>query len=132
MTISGNGDWLIGNENNPSDIIINNSDGKISAPNGDLTLLSSTSGNIVAESFLQINNSCQSGIVDILVGENESIDISCQGLTENAIILLTPRQDTDVKYWIEVNPNNSSFCVKCNGDALVTSTISFNYFIVKK
>ena len=132
MTISGNGDWLVGNENNPSDIVINNSDGKITAPTGDLTLLASSNGKIVAESFIQMNSLSQSGIVVIPCGENTSQPIVCSGLTENAVVLLTPRQNCNIRYWVEIDAINSSFCVKCNDDGVIESTISFNYFIVRK
>ena len=132
MTISGSGDWLVGNENNPSDIVINNSEGKITAPAGDLTLLASSNGKIVAESFLQIDGLSQSGIVVIPFGEYTSMPVICQGITSDAIILLTPRQDCEVRYWVEIDVNNSSFKVKCNEDANLASSVSFNYFIVKK
>lgn len=132
MTISGNGDWLVGNENNPSDIVINNSEGKITAPAGDLTLLASSNGKIVAESFLQMDSLSQSGIVVIPFGEYTSMPVICQGITSDAIILLTPRQDCEVRYWVEIDVNNSSFRVKCNEDANLASSVSFNYFIVKK
>ena len=132
MTISGNGDWLVGNENNPSDIVINNSEGKITAPEGDLTLLASSNGKIVAESFLQMDSLSQSGVVVIPFGEHTSTPVVCQGITSDAIILLTPRQDCEVRYWVEIDVNNSSFKVKCNEDATLPSSVSFNYFIVRK
>ena len=132
LQINGSGDWTVGSSTNPSDIVIVNPSGKISAPNGDLTLLAAEGGNIQAQSFLQLQNTTQCGVVEIPVNAYTSSNISCSGLTSNAIILLTPRQETKTAYWVEIDASDSSFSVKRPTDSDVLESISFNYVIVRK
>ena len=132
LQINGSGDWIVGNTSNPCDIVIANEQGKISAPNGDLTLLATEGGNIQAQSFLQLQNTTQCGIVDIPVNECASSSIACPGLTSSAIILLTPRQETTVPYWVETDASAESFKVHRPSDGDNLESASFNYLMIRK
>lgn len=132
LKINGSGDWVVGSTSNSCDIVIANSTGKIIAPNGDLNLLAKENGNIQAQSFLQLQNTTQCGVVEIPVNAYTSSNISCSGLTSNAIILLTPRQETKTAYWVEIDASDSSFSVKRPIDSGVLESLSFNYVIVRK
>ena len=132
LRIQGSGDWTVGSTNNPSDIVIANPSGKISAPNGDLNLLATESGHIQAQSFLQFQNSTQCGVVEIPANAFVSTSITCSGLTSNAIILLTPRQEVTTPYWVEVEASDEAFTVNRPSDGNNLESISFNYLIIRK
>ena len=132
LKINGSGDWTVGSISNSCDIVIANSTGKITAPNGDLNLLATENGNIQAQSFLQLQNTTQCGIVEIQANAYSSSSIFCSGLTSNAIIFLTPRQETKTAYWVEIDAINNSFSVKRPTDSDVLESLSFNYVIVRK
>lgn len=132
LKLNGSGDWTVGSTNNPSDIVIVNPSGKISAPNGDLNLLATENGNIQAQSFLQLQNTTQCGIVEIPINLSASSQVTCSGLTSNGIILLTPRQETATPYWVEINVTNSSFRVNRPSEGDNSDSLSFNYLIIRK
>lgn len=132
LKLNGSGDWTVGSTNNPSDIVIVNPNGKISAPNGDLNLLATEGGNIQAQSFLQLQNTTQCGIVEIPINLSASSQVTCSGLTSNGIILLTPRQETATPYWAEINVTNSSFRVNRPSEGDNSDSLSFNYLIIRK
>ncbi|MBR5901634.1 hypothetical protein IKZ40_04730 [bacterium] len=132
LKINGSGDWTVGSTNNPSDIVIAHPSGKISAPNGDLNLLAMEGGNIQAQSFLQLQNTTQCGIIEIPINMASSSPVTCSGLTSNAIILLTPRQETTTAYWTEINATNSTFKVIRPSEAANSERLLFNYLIIRK
>lgn len=132
LKINGSGDWTVGSTNNPSDIVIVNPSGKISAPNGDLTLLATENGHIQAQSFLQLQNTTQCGVVAIPANTNISASVYCAGLTSNAIVLLTPRQETTTPYWVEINTNDGSFNVIRPVEGNNHTSLFFNYLIIRK
>ncbi|MBR5624882.1 hypothetical protein IKW72_07780 [bacterium] len=132
LKINGSGDWVVGSTTNSCNVVIANSTGKIIAPNGDLTLLATEGGNIQAQSFLQFQNSTQCGVVEIPINSDASSPVSCSGLTSNAIILLTPRQETTTPYWVVVNASNESFCVRRQSDGENIEPLFFNYLIIRK
>lgn len=132
LKINGSGDWVVGSTSNSCDIVIANSTGKISAPNGDLTLLATEGGNIQAQSFLQLQNTTQCGVVEIPINSDASSPVSCSGLTSNAIVLLTPRQETTTPYWVEIDAINESFNVRRPSDGDNIEPLLFNYLIIRK
>ena len=132
LKINGSGDWVVGSTSNSCDIVIANSTGKISAPNGDLTLLATEGGNIQAQSFLQLHNTTQCGVVEIPINSDASSPVSCSGLTSNAIVLLTPRQETTTPYWVEIDAINESFNVRRPSDGDNIEPLLFNYLIIRK
>ena len=132
LQINGSGDWVVGSTSNSCDIVIANSTGKITAPNGDLNLLAKENGNIQAQSFLQLQNTTQCGVIEIPINSNTSASVTCSGLTSNAIILLTPRQETTVPYWVEVDANNSSFRINRPSEGDNSDSLFFNYLIIRK
>lgn len=132
LKINGSGDWVVGSTSNSCDIVIANSTGKITAPNGDLNLLAKENGNIQAQSFLQLQNTTQCGVIEIPINSNTSASVTCSGLTSNAIILLTPRQETTVPYWVEVDANNSSFRINRPSEGDNSDSLFFNYLIIRK
>lgn len=132
LKINGSGDWVVGSTSNSCDIVIANSTGKIIAPNGDLNLLAKENGNIQAQSFLQLQNTTQCGVIEIPINSNTSASVTCSGLTSNAIILLTPRQETTVPYWVEVDANNSSFRINRPSEGDNSDSLFFNYLIIRK
>ena len=132
LQLNGSGDWVVGSTSNSCDIVIANSTGKITAPNGDLNLLAKENGNIQAQSFLQLQNTTQCGVIEIPINSNTSASVTCSGLTSNAIILLTPRQETTVPYWVEVDANNSSFRINRPSEGDNSDSLFFNYLIIRK
>ena len=132
LQLNGSGDWVVGSTSNSCDIVIANSTGKIIAPNGDLNLLAKENGNIQAQSFLQLQNTTQCGVIEIPINSNTSASVTCSGLTSNAIILLTPRQETTVPYWVEVDANNSSFRINRPSEGDNSDSLFFNYLIIRK
>ena len=132
LQLNGSGDWVVGSTSNSCDIVIANSTGKITAPNGDLNLLAKENGNIQAQSFLQLQNTTQCGVIEIPINSNTSASVTCSGLTSNAIILLTPRQETTVPYWVEVDANNSSFKINRPSEVDNSDSLFFNYLIIRK
>ena len=132
LQLNGSGDWVVGSTSNSCDIVIANSTGKIIAPNGDLNLLAKENGNIQVQSFLQLQNTTQCGVIEIPINSNTSASVTCSGLTSNAIILLTPRQETTVPYWVEVDANNSSFRINRPSEGDNSDSLFFNYLIIRK
>lgn len=132
LKINGSGDWVVGSTSNSCDIVIANSTGKVIAPNGDMTLLATEGGNIQAQSFLQLQNTTQCGIVEIPINSSTSAPVTCSGLTSNAIILLTPRQETTIPYWVEVDALAGTFSVKRSEDNNYLDNLCFNYLIIRK
>ncbi len=132
LKINGSGDWIVGSTSNSCDVVIANSTGKIIAPNGDLNLLAKENGNIQAQSFLQLQNTTQCGVIEIPINSNTSASVTCSGLTSNGIILLTPRQETSSAYWVEISATNSSFRVNRPSEGDNSDSLFFNYLIIRK
>ena len=89
-------------------------------------------GNIQAQSFLQLQNTTQCGVVEIPINSDASSPVSCSGLTSNAIVLLTPRQETTTPYWVEIDAINESFNVRRPSDGDNIEPLLFNYLIIRK
>ena len=70
----------------------------------------------------------QGGRADITSGETE-VMIYYSGLSESSVILLTPLQETNVPYWIRVDPiGSASVCIS----EAQSKTLSFTYVLIRK
>lgn len=130
MKFSSDADWKIGDANICSDIVFLNPNSRIRSNSGSLKLSASQDENISAESFLSFDSMGQAGIVTIPEGQI-SVDVGCDNLTPQAIILLTPRQPVCNVWWsVQNNQNSSNFTVKITRE--LQEDISFNYVIIRK
>ena len=130
MKFSSDADWKIGDANICSDIVFLNPNSRIRSNSGSLKLSASQDENISAESFLSFDSMGQAGIVTIPEGQI-SVDVGCDNLTSQAIILLTPRQPVSNVWWsVQNNQNSSNFTVKITRE--LQEDISFNYVIIRK
>ena len=97
---------------------------------GSLKLSAIPNESISAESFLSFDSSGQAGIVTIPDGQT-SIDVACDNLTPQAIIMLTPRQPLSNVWWsVQNNQSATNFTVKITRE--LQEPISFNYVIIRK
>lgn len=130
MKFSSDADWKIGDANICSDIVFLNPNSRIRSNSGSLKLSASQDEYISAESFLSFDSMGQAGIATIPEGQT-SVDVSCDNLTPQAIIMLTPRQPVSDVWWsVQNNQNSSNFTVKITRELL--EDISFNYVIIRK
>ena len=126
FVVRNSGDWHIGTETNRTDIIIDNASAFISSSNGDLNLVANGGNKINAGSFLQFSPD-QCGKVTIIEGYETAL--IAENLSTNAVIILTPAQDTISRYWINIDLSGQAsvnISNSCNND------IEFYYFILKK
>ena len=123
-------DWEIGTQNVCSDIVFLNPNSRIRSNAGSLKLSAIPNESISAESFLSFDSSGQAGIVTIPDGQT-SIDVACDNLTPQAIIMLTPRQPLSNVWWsVQNNQSATNFTVKITRE--LQEPISFNYVIIRK
>ena len=125
--INSPGDWIIGDQENIGNLIIGNASGAIGTSSGDLKL-QAESGNIQALNFLILPQT-QCNSITIPSGYN-TVSESVAGITENAIILLTPCQEMSTCFWVEINTITGSFTVNIKDRQ--TSPCKFNYCIMRK
>lgn len=119
------GNWFVGSAEERCDLVIANSAACLRADAGDLVLASS--GDIKPVSFVDFSAS-QGGRADITSGETE-VMICYSGLSETAVILLTPLQETSVPYWVRIDPEGSaSVCIS----EAQSETLSFTYVLIRK
>lgn len=130
MKFSSDADWKIGDNNICSDIVFLNPNSRIRSNSGSLKLSASQNENISAESFLSFDSIGQAGIATIPEGQT-SVAVSCDNLTPQAIIMLTPRQPVSNVWWsVQNNQNSTNFTVKITRE--LQEEISFNYVIIRK
>lgn len=102
LILPNNGNWMIGNPTNKTDIIISHQEGCITTLNGDLNLVANgVESKIKAQSFFELENPNQCGKKIIMAGNDSTIIAT--NLTDDAVISITPAQRVDFKYWIEIN-----------------------------
>ena len=102
LILPNNGNWMIGNPTNKTDIIISHQEGCITTLNGDLNLVANgVESKIKAQSFFELENPNQCGKKIIMAGNDSAIIAT--NLTDDAVISITPAQRVDFKYWIEIN-----------------------------
>ncbi len=101
LVLTNNVNWHIGTVAKRADIVFDHPDGCITTLTGDLNLAAETGNKIKAQNFLELENTNQCGRIAILSGYT-SVEIA-DNLTPNAVINITPCQQTNVKYWVEVN-----------------------------
>ena len=130
MKFNAEADWLIGQTNICSDIVLLNEDARIRSNAGQLKLSASQGEAISAESFLSFDSGTQAGIVMITNGLKE-VDIPCENITSEAIIMLTPRQIVTNLWW-SVQPVPSDSKIKITIDKEWPIDLFFNYFIIRK
>ena len=130
MRFNCESDWLIGQTNICSDIVMLNEDAKIRSNAGQLKLAAGQGKNISAESFFSFDSGSQAGIAMIANG-SKGTDVPCDGITSEAIIMLTPRQIVSNLWWsVQSIPSNSKFRITINRDPQVD--LFFNYLIIRK
>lgn len=127
LYLNTSGDWIIGDSENIGNLIIANPNGVISSSNGDLKF-QATSGKIEALNFFSLP-SVQTGSLKINAG-SDNVDIAAPGITNEAVILLTPCQKMQTAYWVEIDPIMERFCIRI--DETQTSDCIFNYCITRK
>ena len=127
LVVNNSGNWHIGTETNKTDIIIDNADACISSSNGDLNLVANGIGSkINAGSFLQFSPE-QCGRVTIFEGETSAL--IAENLSSNAVITITPAQDTAIRYWLSIDSlGQASINITNNYD----SDLEFYYLILRK
>ncbi len=119
------GNWYVGSAQERCDLVIMNSAACLRSDAGDLFLASS--GDIKPVNFVDFSAS-QGGRADITSGETE-VMICYSGLSQNAVILLTPLQQTSVPYWVRVDPvGSASVCIS----EAQSETLSFTYVLIRK
>ena len=128
LKLPNDGNWLIGNETNKTDIVINNQDGFITTSSGNLNLTTNGEGTqIKAYSFLAFEDPDQCGKA-IITANSDSVVIA-SNLSQNAIINTTPAQFTNLKYWVEID---SFGIARIKVEENVTNDLAFYYIILKK
>ena len=127
LYLNTSGDWIIGDSENIGNLIIANPNGVISSSNGDLKF-QATSGKIEALNFFNLP-SVQTGSLKINAG-SDNVDVAVPGITNEAVILLTPCQKMQTAYWVEIDPIMERFCIRI--DETQTSDCTFNYCITRK
>ena len=130
MKFNAEADWLIGQTNICSDIVLLNEDARIRNNAGQLKLSASQGEAISAESFLSFDSGAQAGIVMINNGSKEAF-ILCENITSEAIIMLTPRQMVTNLWW-SVQPLSDDSKIKITIDKEWPIDLFFNYFIIRK
>ncbi len=128
LILSNAGYWYIGNSATRSDIVINNQNGCITTSNGDLNLAcNGENSKINVQNFVHFGDSEQCGKVTIQAGYR-TVSIPST-LSQDAVVMITPCQQTDVKYWVEIN--NLGICsLVIEGE--VNNNLSFYYVIMRK
>ena len=128
LKLPNDGNWLVGNETNKTDIVINNQDGYITTSSGNLNLISNGEGTeIKAYSFLSFEDPDQCGKAIITANSNSRVIAS--NLSQNAIINVTPAQFTNLKYWVEID---SFGIARIKVENNVENDLTFYYIILKK
>ncbi|MBR5902378.1 hypothetical protein IKZ40_08580 [bacterium] len=126
--IRNSGNWHIGTETNRTDLIIDNQEGNIATLDGDLNLIANGNNkSIKALSFLQVNYPGQCGKIAIPAGDNYAI-IS-ETLSSNAVINITPAQDTLLRYWVDIDVSGQA---TINISDTCNTNLYFYYSILKK
>ena len=130
MKFNSDSDWRIGDTNICSDIVLLHEDAKIRSNVGDLKLSAREGDKISAESFLSFESGGQAGIAIIPMGQTEK-SVPCSNITDNAVIMLTPRQPVSNIWWsVQSVPSNS--CFKIVIDKTWRENLGFNYIIIRK
>ncbi len=102
LTVKNPGNWHIGTQTNKTDLIIDNQDGYISTLNGDLNLMANgTNRMIKAVSFFQFECPGQCGRIKI--EEGGTFGIIAENLSSNAVVNITPMQETFSRYWVDID-----------------------------
>lgn len=128
LILSNAGSWHIGNSATRSDIIINNQNGCITTSNGDLNLAcNGDNSKINIQNFAHFGDSEQCGKVTIEAGDT-SHSIS-SALSQDAVVTVTPCQQTDVKYWVEIDSLGVCSVVI---EGAINNNLSFYYVIMRK
>lgn len=130
MKFNAESDWEIGDTNICSDIVLLNENAKIRSNAGDLKLSAPEGDIISAESFLSFESGGQAGIVTVQAEQIEKA-VSCSGITDQAVIILTPRQPISNIWW-SVRSIQSNACFKVILDKTWNENLSFNYVIIRK
>lgn len=127
LYLPNNGNWLIGSPTNRTDIVIRHEDGCITTHCGDLNLAANGNGRIRALNFLEFENIHQCGKTRIIAGSN-AVNIA-EGLTENAVINVTPAQRIDCPYWVEIDEFGTAIIKLSN---LAQDDLYFYFTILKQ
>lgn len=102
LTVKNPGNWHIGTQTNKTDLIIDNQDGYISTLDGDLNLMANgTNRMIKAVSFFQFECPGQCGRIKI--EEGGTFGIIAENLSSNAVVNITPMQETFSRYWVDID-----------------------------
>ena len=130
MKFNAESDWEIGTTDICSDIVFLNENAKIRSNVGDLKLSAPEGEKISAEAFLSFESGGQAGIITIPAEQTEKV-VSCPGITDQAVIILTPRQPISNIWW-SVRSIQSNACFKVILDKTWNENLSFNYVIIRK
>lgn len=130
MKFNAEADWEIGTTNICSDIVLLNENAKVRSNAGDLKLSAPEGKKISAESFISFESGGQAGIITIPAEQTEKA-VSCSGITDQAVIILTPRQPISNIWW-SVRSIQSNACFKVILDKTWNENLSFNYIIIRK
>lgn len=126
LRITNNGHWHIGTVTNRADIIMDHSEACITSLSGDLNLAAGAGGNIKMRSFLELVEG-QCGKVRIL--EGTSVGVISNNLSTNAIINVTPIQDPEARYWVDIDLTGQA---TINMSDVASDDIDFYFIIIKK
>lgn len=126
LRITNNGHWHIGTVTNRADIIMDHSEACITSLSGDLNLAAGAGGNIKMRSFLELIEG-QCGKVRIL--EGTSVGVISNNLSTNAIINVTPIQDPEARYWVDIDLTGQA---TINMSDVASDDIDFYFIIIKK
>lgn len=126
LRITNNGHWHIGTVTNRADIIMDHSEACITSLSGDLNLAAGAGGNIKMRSFLELVEG-QCGKVRIL--EGTSTGVISNNLSTNAIINVTPIQDPEARYWVDIDLTGQA---TINMSDIASDDLDFYFIIIKK
>ena len=125
LRLPSGGNWYVGSPEERCDLVIANSAACLRADAGDLVLASSQ--DIRPVSFVDFSAS-QGGRADITSGETE-VMIYYSGLSDHSVITVTPLQETNVPYWVRIDPiGSASICIS----EAQSETLSFTYVLIRK
>ena len=123
LYIPNNGNWMVGLDDAPTDLVMVNTNSHVRSKNGDLRL-ASPGGKIKAENFFSFPSS-QKGKVTVPTGFSQFL--IRENVSEDAMMLVTPAQNPQMNYWVSYDDGS----VYINLEDEAEEPLTFFYLILE-
>ena len=123
LYIPNNGNWMVGLDDAPTDLVMVNTNSHVRSKNGDLRL-ASPGGKIKAENFFSFPSS-QKGKVTVPTGFSQFL--IRENVSEDAMVLVTPAQNPQMNYWASYDDGS----VYINLEDEAEEPLTFFYLILE-